>query len=85
MRVLLGSPYILAVGATLRANSSSERVMRYVVKAAERAGARPISSEYVMYGLIVLDITLRANSHRWLYRGPLQPYLEVPNSKSISQ
>ena len=34
------SPYIVAVGGTLRANSSTERAMRYVLEAAQRAGAR---------------------------------------------
>jgi FMN reductase len=34
------SPYIVAVGGTLRANSSTERAMRHVLAAAERAGAR---------------------------------------------
>ncbi len=32
--------YIVAVGGTLRAGSSTERAMRHVLKAAERAGAR---------------------------------------------
>ena len=32
----LSSPYIVAVGGTLRANSSTERAMRYVLAAAER-------------------------------------------------
>jgi FMN reductase len=36
----LSSPYILAVGGTLRANSSTEKAMLYVLKSAERAGAR---------------------------------------------
>ncbi|HWX80421.1 MAG TPA: NADPH-dependent FMN reductase [Steroidobacteraceae bacterium] len=36
----MSSPYILAVGGTLRANSSTERAMLYVLKAAEGAGAR---------------------------------------------
>jgi FMN reductase len=36
----LSSPYIVAVGGTLRANSSTERAMRYVLAAAQRAGAR---------------------------------------------
>jgi FMN reductase len=36
----LSSPYIVAVGGTLRANSSTERAMRHVLAAAERAGAR---------------------------------------------
>jgi len=36
----LSSPYIVAVGGTLRANSSTERAMRYVLAAAERAGAK---------------------------------------------
>jgi FMN reductase len=34
------SPYIIAVGGTLRANSSTERAMRHVLAAAQRAGAR---------------------------------------------
>ena len=36
----MSSPYIVAVGGTLRANSSTERAMRYVLAAAQRAGAR---------------------------------------------
>jgi len=35
----MNSPYIVAVGGTLRANSTTERAMRYVLAAAERAGA----------------------------------------------
>jgi FMN reductase len=34
------TPFIVAVGGTLRANSTTERAMRYVLAAAERAGAR---------------------------------------------
>ncbi len=34
------SPYIVAVGGTLRPNSSTEWAMRHVLAAAERAGAR---------------------------------------------
>jgi FMN reductase len=36
----MGSPYIVAVGGTLRANSSTERAIQHVLAAAERAGAR---------------------------------------------
>jgi FMN reductase len=36
----LSSPYIVAVGGTLRAGSSTEKAMRHVLDAAERAGAR---------------------------------------------
>jgi FMN reductase len=36
----LSSPYIVAVGGTLRANSSTERAMLHVLHAAERGGAR---------------------------------------------
>jgi len=36
----MSSPYIVAVGGTLRANSSTERAMRHVLGAVERAGAR---------------------------------------------
>ncbi|HEY1313835.1 MAG TPA: NAD(P)H-dependent oxidoreductase [Steroidobacteraceae bacterium] len=36
----MGSPYIVAVGGTLRANSSTERAMRCVLDAAQRCGAR---------------------------------------------
>jgi FMN reductase len=36
----LSSPYILAIGGTLRANSSTEKAMLYVLEAAQRAGAR---------------------------------------------
>jgi FMN reductase len=34
------SPYIVAVGGTLRANSSTERAMRHALESARRAGAR---------------------------------------------
>lgn len=34
------SPYIVAVGGTLRPGSSTERAMQHVLNAAERAGAR---------------------------------------------
>jgi FMN reductase len=36
----MDSPYIVAVGGTLRANSSTEKAMRHVLAAAQRAGAR---------------------------------------------
>jgi FMN reductase len=36
----LTAPYIVAVGGTLRANSSTERAMRHVLSTAQRAGAR---------------------------------------------
>jgi FMN reductase len=36
----MDSPYIVAVGGTLRANSSTERAMRFVLDAAQRSGAR---------------------------------------------
>jgi FMN reductase len=36
----MGSPYIVAVGGTLRPNSSTERAMLHVLNVAERAGAR---------------------------------------------
>jgi FMN reductase len=36
----MDAPYIVAVGGTLRANSTTERAMRHVLDAAERAGAR---------------------------------------------
>jgi FMN reductase len=36
----MNSPYIVAVGGTLRANSSTEKAMRHVLAAAQRAGAR---------------------------------------------
>src|SRR5580698_1691209 len=36
----MSSPYIVAVGGTLRANSSTERAMRHVLDAAQKAGAR---------------------------------------------
>jgi FMN reductase len=34
------SPYIVAIGGTLRPNSSTERAMRHVLESARRAGAR---------------------------------------------
>src|SRR5450631_384603 len=36
----MSAPYIVAIGGTLRANSSTERAMRHVLAAAQRAGAR---------------------------------------------
>ncbi|MEP6549086.1 MAG: NAD(P)H-dependent oxidoreductase [Gammaproteobacteria bacterium] len=36
----MSAPYIVAVGGTLRANSSTERAMRHVLNTAQRAGAR---------------------------------------------
>ena len=36
----LNSPYIVAVGGTLRPGSSTEKAMQHVLNAAERAGAR---------------------------------------------
>jgi FMN reductase len=36
----MSPPYIVAIGGTLRANSTTERAMRYVLDAAQRAGAR---------------------------------------------
>ncbi len=36
----MSAPYILAVGGTLRANSSTEKAMLHVLRAAQRAGAR---------------------------------------------
>lgn len=36
----MSSPYIVAVGGTLRANSTTERAMRHVLSTAQRAGAR---------------------------------------------
>jgi FMN reductase len=36
----MNSPYIVAVGGTLRLGSSTEKAIRYVLGAAERAGAR---------------------------------------------
>jgi FMN reductase len=38
--VWMESPYIVAVGGTLRPGSSTERAMQFVLDAAERAGAR---------------------------------------------
>ena len=36
----MSAPYIVAIGGTLRANSSTERAMRFVLDATQRAGAR---------------------------------------------
>jgi FMN reductase len=36
----VSSPYIVAVGGTLRPNSSTEKAMQHVLNAAQRAGAR---------------------------------------------
>src|SRR5580692_3667131 len=36
----MSTPYIVAVGGTLRANSSTERAMRHALAAAQSAGAR---------------------------------------------
>lgn len=38
----MSSPYIVAVGGTLRPNSSTERAMRHVLEGARRAGARTL-------------------------------------------
>ncbi len=38
--VQVSSPYIVAVGGTLRPGSSTENAMKHVLSAAERAGAR---------------------------------------------
>jgi len=36
----MSPPYIVAIGGTLRANSTTERAMRFVLDVAQRAGAR---------------------------------------------
>lgn len=36
----MSAPYIVAVGGTLRANSSTERAMRFILDSTQRAGAR---------------------------------------------
>jgi FMN reductase len=38
----MSSPYIVAVGGTLRPNSSTERAMRHVLEGVRRAGARTL-------------------------------------------
>jgi len=38
----VNSPYIVAVGGTLRPGSSTEKAMQYVLRAAQRAGARTL-------------------------------------------
>jgi FMN reductase len=64
----LSSPYILAVGGTLRANSSTERAMLFVLKAAERAGARTnlISGAMLQLPLYQPDNPARSDGARSL-------------------
>jgi len=64
----LSSPYIVAVGGTLRANSSTERAMRHVLAAAQRAGAKTklISGSALQLPLYQPDNPERSDSAREL-------------------
>src|ERR1700678_2526851 len=62
----LSSPYIVAVGGTLRANSSTESAMRHVLRAAQRAGARTklISGTSLQLPLYQPEISERSDAAR---------------------
>ena len=64
----MATPYIVAVGGTLRANSTTERAMRYVLAAAEREGARTrlISGASLQLPLYQPDNTERSSGAREL-------------------
>jgi len=64
----MSSPYIVAVGGTLRANSTTERAMQYVLAAAERAGARTklISGLALQLPLYQPDTPQRSEGARYL-------------------
>jgi FMN reductase len=47
-------PYIVAVGGTLRPGSSTEKAMRHVLGAAERAGARVLVAQLALADGIIL-------------------------------
>ena len=54
-------PYILAVGGTLRPNSSTEKAMQHVLNAAQRAGAR---TKLISGPLLQLPLYQPENSER---------------------
>lgn len=60
------SPYIVAVGGTLRPGSSTEKAMRHVLQAAERAGARTrlISGPALELPMYQPDNSLRSDAAR---------------------
>src|ERR1700677_2625345 len=62
----MSSPYIVAVGGTLRANSSTESAMRHVLRAAQRAGARTklISGTSLQLPLYQPEISERSDAAR---------------------
>lgn len=64
----MSAPYIVAVGGTLRANSSTERAMRHVLNAAQRAGARTklISGASLQLPLYQPEILERSEAAREL-------------------
>jgi FMN reductase len=64
----MNAPYIVAVGGTLRPNSSTERAMRHVLGAAARAGARTklISGAALQLPLYQPDNTERTDGARSL-------------------
>lgn len=64
----MSSPYIVAVGGTLRPNSSTEWAMRHVLSAAQRAGARVnlISGSLLQLPLYQPENTERSESARYL-------------------
>ncbi|HEX3848620.1 MAG TPA: NAD(P)H-dependent oxidoreductase [Steroidobacteraceae bacterium] len=57
----MGSSYIVAVGGTLRANSSTERAIQHVLAAAERAGAR---TKLISGSALQLPLYQPDNPHR---------------------
>src|ERR1700680_1792984 len=67
----MSAPYIVAIGGTLRANSTTERAMRYVLDAAQRAGARTklISGPSLQLPLYQPDNPERSDAARDLVAG----------------
>lgn len=64
----MSSPYIIAVGGTLRSNSSTEWAMRHVLKSAQRHGARinVISGLQLQLPLYQPEIAERVEGARFL-------------------
>lgn len=64
----MDAPYIVAVGGTLRPNSSTERAMRHVLETAQRSGARIklISGPALQLPLYQPDNTERSDAARHL-------------------
>src|SRR5258708_32888906 len=68
----LNSPYIVAVGGTLRPGSTTEKAMQHVLSAAERAGARTrlISGPALQLPMYEPDNPERADAARDLVAQP---------------